>query len=234
MVRQQTILVVEDDPKTAASLQLYLEHSGYRVLQADTGRKGLEVARQDGPDLIILDWLLPELSGIEVCRALRQESSIPILMLTARTTEEDRLRGLNLGADDYVTKPFSLREIVARVRAVLRRAGSLGDLGPAVLTRGDITLERKRHKTTVGGKPVALTATEFRLLDILMRSPGRVFTRDELVEQALGRSSDSLDRTVDVHVKNLRAKLERAGMKPSAISTVHGVGYGLSELTDDD
>jgi DNA-binding response OmpR family regulator len=234
LARRQTILIVEDNRKTASSLQLYLQHGGYRVLLAETGHEALETVRKCAPDLVILDWLLPGLSGIAVCRALREESSVPIVMLTARTTEEDRLCGLNLGADDYVTKPFSPREVVARVRAILRRAARAEDLGPAIVSCGEIALDRKRYKASIHGRLVALTATEFRLLDVLLRSPGRVFTRDELVEQALGRNSESLDRTVDAHVKNLRAKLERGGAKASVISTVYGVGYKLVDTTDDE
>ena len=214
-MRARRILIVEDDAKTSASIEMYLRHEGYRTDVARTGDEGLARARQHAPDLVILDLMLPGKNGLEVCSALRTESKMPVIMLTARSTEDDKLIGLESGADDYVTKPFSPRELVARVRAVLRRAEPADD---APLTAGDLVLDRAKHEVVVRGASVSLTAAEFRLLETLMRSPGRVFTRDELVE-------GGLDRTVDVHIKNLRRKLEVDRTNPARIVTVFGVGY---------
>ena len=215
-MRPRRILIVEDDPKTSASIEMYLRHEGYRTDVARSGDEGLARARQQAPDLVILDLMLPGKNGLEVCGALRVESKLPIIMLTARSTEDDKLIGLESGADDYVTKPFSPRELVARVRAVLRRAEPAGE---EPLTAGNIVLDRETREVNVRGTSVALTAAEFRLLETLMRSPGRVFTRDELVE-------GGLDRTVDVHIMNLRRKLGEAG---KAIVTVFGVGYRFAK-----
>jgi DNA-binding response OmpR family regulator len=218
----RTILVVEDEPKTSASLVLYLEHAGFVVRTAFDGRTGLALARELRPDLIVLDLMLPELDGMTVCRAVRSESRIPIVMLTARSSEEDKLRGLDLGADDYVTKPFSPRELVARVRAVLRRSGD--EESGERLRAGDVWIDGDRHEATVGGRVVNLTATEFRLLAALVRAPSRVFTREELVARALTEEFEGLDRTVDAHIKNLRRKID-VDPGPSHITTVFGVGY---------
>ena len=214
-MRPRRILIVEDDPKTSASIEMYLRHEGYRTDVARTGDEGLSRARQHAPDLVILDLMLPGRNGLEVCSALRVQSKIPIIMLTARSTEDDKLLGLETGADDYVTKPFSPRELVARVRAVLRRAEPASE---EKLIAGDLSLDRETREVVVRGESVALTAAEFRLLETLMRSPGRVFTRDELVE-------GGLDRTVDVHIKNLRRKIEVDRANPSRIVTVFGTGY---------
>jgi len=214
-VRPRRILIVEDDPKTSASIEMYLRHEGYRTDVARTGDEGLSRARQHAPDLVILDLMLPGRNGLEVCNALRVESKIPIIMLTARSTEDDKLLGLETGADDYVTKPFSPRELVARVRAVLRRAEPVSE---EKLIAGDLSLDRDTREVVVRGETITLTAAEFRLLETLMRAPGRVFTRDELVE-------GGLDRTVDVHIKNLRRKIEVDRANPSRIVTVFGTGY---------
>jgi DNA-binding response OmpR family regulator len=214
-VRARRILIVEDDPKTSASIEMYLRHEGYRTDVARTGDEGLARARQHAPDLVILDLMLPGKNGLEVCSALRVESRTPIIMLTARSTEDDKLLGLETGADDYVTKPFSPRELVARVRAVLRRAEPVAE---ERLIAGDLSLDRETREVIVRGSTITLTAAEFRLLETLMRSPGRVFTRDELVE-------GGLDRTVDVHIKNLRRKIEVDRANPSRIVTVFGTGY---------
>jgi DNA-binding response OmpR family regulator len=214
-VRPRRILIVEDDPKTSASIEMYLRHEGYRTDVARTGDEGLARARQNTPDLVILDLMLPGKNGLEVCNALRVESKVPIIMLTARSTEDDKLLGLETGADDYVTKPFSPRELVARVRAVLRRAEPARE---ERLTAGDLSLDRETREVIMRGESITLTAAEFRLLETLMRSPGRVFTRDELVE-------GGLDRTVDVHIKNLRRKIEIDRANPSRIVTVFGTGY---------
>jgi len=223
------ILVVEDDAKVAGLIRLYLEHAGFAVTSAADGREALALARADpAPNLVVLDVMLPHVDGLEVCRRLREESDVPIIVVSARTTEEDRLAGLELGADDYVTKPFSPRELVARVRTVLRRSPAAEPAGPP-LERGGVRLDPARHETTVRGARVALTAREFRLLHALMRSPGRVFTRAELCERALGAEFEGLDRTIDVHVKNLRGKIERDPSTPALIETVHSVGYRFAD-----
>jgi DNA-binding response OmpR family regulator len=222
IVRAPRILIVEDDVKTSASIEMYLRHEGYRTDLARTGDEGLSRARADKPDLVILDLMLPGLNGLEVCRALRATSKLPIIMLTARSTEDDKLRGLDLGADDYVTKPFSPRELVARVRAVLRRAEPAPE---DKLTAGDLVLDAGSRDVTVRGESVGLTAAEFQLLETFLRAPGRVFSRDELMRRAFGESYEGLDRTIDVHIKNLRRKIEEDRANPTRIVTVFGVGY---------
>ena len=221
MARARSILIVEDDPKTAASVELYLRHDGFRTEIARTGPEAIDRARVARPDLIVLDVMLPGLSGLDVVRALRGDSPVPIILLSARSTEDDKLIGLELGADDYVTKPFSPRELVARVRVVLRRGAPADDR----IVAGDLVLDRGACELSVRGAPVALTVAEFRLLDTLMRAPGRVFSRDELMQRALGDASERLDRTIDVHIKNLRRKIELDRAKPASIVTVFGLGY---------
>ena len=221
MTRARRVLIVEDEPKTAASIEVYLRHAGFRTEIARSGLEGLQRARDGKPDLIVLDVMLPELGGLEVCKVVRRESPVPIILLTARSTEDDKLLGLELGADDYVTKPFSPRELVARVRVVLRRCEPPEDR----LVSGDLALDPVARELTVRGEPVALTATEFRLVEVLMRSPGRVFSRDELTRRALGDSHDALDRTIDVHIKNVRKKIEVDRANPTRIVTVFGLGY---------
>jgi DNA-binding response OmpR family regulator len=220
------ILVVDDDAKTVSAIRLYLEHGGFEVVAAADGREALKLAvTPPTPDLIVLDLMLPGLDGLEVCRRLRATSDIPIIMLTARSTEEDRLEGLDLGADDYVVKPFSPRELAARARAVLRRAPGAAD-GPPIRV-GSITIDAARHEVTVRGERVGLTPREFRLLEVLARAPGRAFSRAELVERAFGADSEALDRTIDAHVVNLRRKIESDPSRPALIETVFGVGYRL-------
>lgn len=218
---RRRVLLVEDDPKTCAMVALYLQREGYDVRTAEDGVRALEVAREVEPHLVILDLMLPRMDGLAVCRALREAGGPAIIMVTARSTEDDKLAGLDLGADDYVTKPFSPRELMARVRAVLRRAAE-----DDVLRIGGITIDRSHREVRVGDTLVNVTPTEFRLLDVLARAAGRAFTRQELVERALGQEYDGLDRTVDVHVMNLRKKLGEAG---KAIVTVFGVGYRFAK-----
>jgi len=221
------VLVVDDEEKTVASVRLYLEHAGFDVSSAGDGRTALALARaQPTPDLIVLDLMLPGLDGLEVCRRLREESAVPIIMLTARSSEEDRLEGLDLGADDYVVKPFSPRELAARVRAVLRRSSGATAEGPPIRV-GGLIVDPARHEVTVDGRSVALTPREFRLLEVLARAPGRAFTRSELVERAFGADSEALDRTIDAHVVNLRRKIEDDPGHPARVETVFGVGYRL-------
>lgn len=226
----QTVLVVDDDPHILELTRLYLERDGYRVLSAGDGAAGLAMARDERPALVVLDLMLPRLNGLDVCRALRQESTVPIIMLTARVEEDDRLTGLDLGADDYVTKPFSPRELAARVRAVLRRTSrDVLDDGPATLSAGPITIDLRALRAEVHGVEVRLTPTEFRLLALLARHRGRTFSRDEIIERALGEDFDGFDRTVDAHVSSLRRKLAAVSRgSAKLIQTVYGAGYRLS------
>ena len=227
------ILVVDDDMKTVASVKLYLEHHAYQVAIAYDGQQALAEARATRPNLVVLDLMLPQISGVDVCRLLRAESEVPIIMLTSRATEEDKLRGLDLGADDYVTKPFSPRELVARIRAVLRRTAR--DNHSSTVAVDDLVIDLERHEVRMRGLPVTLTPTEFKLLETFAKAPGRTFTRQELVERAFGWDYDGLDRTVDAHIMNLRKKLDSGRAQSSLIATVFGVGYKFSgEHSDED
>jgi len=225
------ILVVDDERKTAELLRLYLEKDGYHVLVAYDGRQAVDLGRQKRPDLILLDLMLPELEGLDVCRILRAESSIPIIMLTAKTTEGDKLLGLDLGADDYITKPFSPREVVARVRAVLRRTHERRDEGPPEVRFDELVVDFIRHEARLRGVALHLTPKEFKLLEILIKAPGRVFSRLELLEQVFGFDYQGFERTVDVHVMNLRKKIEGDARTPY-IQTVYGIGYKFLEDKD--
>mgnify|MGYP001109528799 CR=1 FL=1 len=225
------VLVVDDDVNTVELLTLYLKRDGYQVLTAYNGVDALHLAREGHPDLIVLDLMLPGIDGLEVCRTLRAESDVPIIMLTAKTTDQDKLTGLELGADDYVTKPFSPRELAARVRAVLRRLP--GERGPEEAKCGNLTVNFLKHEASIDGKPLGLTEVEFKLLGVLAKEPGRVFSRAELIDKALGYSFEGFDRTIDVHILNLRRKLEPDPSHPRYIRTVYGAGYKLSEVDDD-
>jgi DNA-binding response OmpR family regulator len=224
------ILVVDDEPGIAAICRDYLEQAGFRVTVAGTGPDALTQARALPPDLVVLDLGLPKMDGLDVTRALRKHSNVPIIMLTARVEESDRLVGLELGADDYLTKPFSPRELVARVRAVFRRV----DRGPEagdVLRAGDVVLDVPRMRVTVADRPVDVTSTEFALLAALMRQPGRVFTRAQLLDAMHGEDDgDAFDRAVDAHVKNLRRKIEADPHAPRHLLTVYGVGYRFTDV----
>ena len=217
------VLVVDDDAKTVELIKLYLNRDGYKVLVAYDGVDALRLTREGRPDLIVLDLMLPGMDGLEVCRTIRDESDMPIIMLTARTTGEDKLTGLGLGADDYVSKPFSPRELAARVRAVLRRLP--GERGPTEIKRGGLVLNFLKQEASVSGKPLHLTPIEFKLLVTLVKEPGRVFSRAELVEKALGYDYKGFDRTIDVHILNLRRKLEPNPNHPRYIKTAYGAGY---------
>jgi DNA-binding response OmpR family regulator len=221
------ILVIDDEPKIVQLVRDYLERAGFAVSTARDGREGLMRARQERPDLVVLDLGLPELDGLEVTRRLRAESGVPIIMLTARSDETDKVVGLELGADDYVTKPFSPRELAARVRAVLRRQAR--DLDAEVIRAGDLVLDLPRLRAEVAGRPVTLTATEFQLLSALARQPGRVFTRSQLLDAIHGVAFDSYERAIDAHVKNIRRKVEPDPRKPRYLLTVYGVGYRLAD-----
>jgi DNA-binding response OmpR family regulator len=226
------ILVVDDDRKTVDLLRLYLEKDGYQVLAAHDGRQALDLTRQRRPDLIVLDLMLPNVDGLDVCRILRAESATPIIMLTARTTEDDKLLGLDLGADDYITKPFSPREVVARVRVVLRRVGAEREQEPASIHFRHLAVDFVGHAARLRGEPLRLTPKEFKLLETLIKQPGRAWSRLDLLEQVFGFDYEGLERTVDVHVMNLRRKIERDPARPEYIQTVYGVGYKFAE--DDD
>lgn len=220
---EKTVLVVDDDVKTVELVKVYLNRDGYGVLTAYDGVEALRVARESNPDLVVLDLMLPDVDGLEVCRTLRHESDVPIIMLTARTTDQDKLTGLDSGADDYVTKPFSPKELAARVRAVLRRLP--GERGPAQITHGELTMNLVRREAWLAGRLLALTDVEFKLLGVLAREPGRVFSRGDLIEKALGYDFAGFDRTIDVHILNLRRKIEQAPNRPRYIKTVYGAGY---------
>ncbi len=221
----ETILVVDDEPQIVRLVRAYLEEAGYRVAIAYDGEEALYAARQEKPDLIVLDILMPRMDGLEFIRQIRREQDVPIIVLTARSEETDRIVGLEMGADDYVTKPFSPRELVARVKAVLRRTRARPS--SPVLRVGPITLDRDQRLVTVNGEPVSLTPTEFAILEAMMQAPGRAFTRAELLEAAQGIAFESYERTIDAHIKNLRRKIEAEPSRPQHILTVRGVGYRL-------
>ncbi|UCC17515.1 MAG: response regulator transcription factor [Dehalococcoidales bacterium] len=225
------VLIVDDDEKTVELIKLYLNRDGYRVDTAYNGLDGLELARKNHPDLIVLDLMLPGMNGLEVCRTLRQESDVPIIMLTARSTDQDKLTGLEIGADDYVTKPFSPRELAVRVRVVLRRMP--GERGPDMMTHGKLAVDFLKHEVSVDGKVIPLTEIEYKLLGTLIKEPGRVFSRAEIIDNALGYGFEGFDRTIDVHILNIRRKMEVDPAKPRYIKTIYGAGYKLSEVTDD-
>ncbi len=220
----KTILVVDDKASVRTLVREYLTAEGFRVFTAENGQNALYAARQEKPDLVLLDIMMPEMDGYEFIRAYRRESSIPILLLTAKMEETDKVLGLELGADDYITKPFGMKELVARIRAALRRAGA-PTASSAVLRVGGIALDKESHQVTVSGQPVRLTPSEFNLLAALMSAPGRVFSRLDLLEHLQGVAFEGAARTVDVHIRNLRTKIEPDPARPHYIETVFGVGY---------
>jgi two-component system alkaline phosphatase synthesis response regulator PhoP len=224
----EVILVVDDEFKIVKQARDYLEKSGFRVITVGDGPTALAAARHERPDLIVLDLNLPGMDGLDVCRALRRESDVPIIMLTARVEETDRLIGLELGADDYITKPFSPRELVARVRAVMRRVRG-GVRKPGLLHAGDLEIDLRGHAVTRAGEPIRLTRTEFNLLATLAQHPGQSFTRAQLLDRLHGVAYDGFDRSVDAHVKNLRRKLEPDPLQPRYVLTVYGIGYKFAD-----
>lgn len=219
-----SVLIVDDDIKLAALLRTYFEKDGFVVFIAYDGSQALTTIQEAKPDIVVLDIMLPVLDGWEVCRRVRRESDIPIIMLTAREEEADRLVGLEIGADDYVTKPFSPREVVARVKAILRRVYK-GAIKSAVLKMGRVVIDVERHEVKRDGQLLELTPTEFKILELLASSPGRVFSRLQIVEQVQGYAFDGYERTIDAHVKNLRRKVEENPKEARYIQTVYGVGY---------
>jgi len=217
------ILVIDDEAKIVEICCDYLKAAGFETITASDGLKGLAAARREHPDLAVLDLMLPGMDGLDVCRELRREGKIPIIMLTARVEEIDKLIGLELGADDYITKPFSPRELVARVRTVLRRAG--GDASVDIIRSGDLVLDRTRFLVSINNQEVALTPTEFEILATLASQPGRIFSRAQLLNATRGVAFESYERAIDSHIRNLRRKIEPAEGEPCHIITVHGVGY---------
>lgn len=231
LMAQKTILVVDDEPHIVEIVCDYLKQAGFRVITAKDGQTALSMARNEQPDLIVLDLLLPEMDGLDVCRLLRQDpvlGAVPIIMLTARVEEIDKLLGLELGADDYMTKPFSPREVVARVRAVLRRAGGHTS-SPGIIHVGDLAIDLTKRSLTISSQPVPLTPTEFDLLATLAQNPGRPFTRAQLMELIYEVAYIGYDRAIDSHIKNLRRKIEPAPRQPHYIITVYGFGYKFCE-----
>lgn len=225
-----TVLVVEDDPNTAKLIALYLTREGFHALTADDGEMGLALAGKHRPVLVILDLMLPKLDGWEVCRRLRQNSEVPVIMLTARGEEIDRVAGLTLGADDYVVKPFSPRELVARVKAVLRRSRPSTVVEEDVLAHEDVTLDLTKRRVSVKDRPVSLTPHEYALLAALMSTPGKIFTRGELLDHLYPRGEAMvIDRVVDVHIGKLRQKIETDASHPRYILTIRGVGYRFAD-----
>jgi DNA-binding response OmpR family regulator len=230
-----TVLIADDEPKIVRLVAGYLEREGHRTLHAGSGRQAVELFRLHRPDLAVLDVMMPDLDGIEAARAMLREADIPIIFLTARTGEADRVAGLELGADDYVVKPFSPRELAARVRSVLRRSrrGSSGvsspTAGPSRIEVGGLVIEPAKRSVRVDGAPQTLTTVQFELLATLARDPGRVFTREQLLEAIHEDASEGYERTIDAHVKNLRRALGDASVRPRFIATVRGVGYKLLE-----
>lgn len=222
------VLVVDDEPKIIQLTQDYLENAGFSVISAGDGERSLAVIQAEKPDLVVLDLGLPGMDGLDVCRSIRKTSNLPIIMLTARDEETDKLVGLELGADDYITKPFSPKELVARVRSVLRRS-ELAQEEREVIRVGDVTLDLPRMQVTVSGEEIELTATEFQLLQALASQPGRIFTRSQLLNAVHGVAIESYERAIDAHIKNIRRKLEPVPHEPRYIQTVYGVGYRFSD-----
>lgn len=227
---KKTVLVVEDDENTASLIAVYLEREGFIPLTAGDGEQGLALAARHRPVLVILDLMIPKIDGWEVCRRLRRDSAVPVIMLTARDEETDRVAGLTLGADDYVVKPFSPRELMARVKAVLRRTSPSPQENSRVLIHGPVRLDLDMRRLTVEGRTVPLTPHEYALLEALMTTPGRTFTRDELLDRLYPRGEAAvIDRVVDVHIGKLRQKIEPTPVKPSCILTVRGIGYRFAD-----
>jgi DNA-binding response OmpR family regulator len=223
-VAREKILVVDDEVKIVRLVRAYLEKEGYQVVEAYDGRQALDAARREHPDLVILDLMLPEMSGKDVCRTLRQESNVPVIMLTAQDEDTDKIVGLELGADDYLTKPFNPKELMARVHAILRRVGRQA-VEVKTLGVGDVSIDVDKREVRLAGQPVRLTPTEFDLLVALAEHPGRVLTREQLMDRVLGGAMEGYDRAIDSHVKNLRQKVEPDPRTPRYVLTAFGVGY---------
>lgn len=225
---QRSVLIVDDDIKLVELLQVYFQKDGFIVYTAYDGLSALKIARDKQPDILVLDVMLPGMDGWDICRTLRRDSEVPILMLTARDEESDRLVGLELGADDYVTKPFSPKEVVARAKAILRRT-KRATVKSESIRMGDVVIDLEQYQVTKGGQAIELTPTEFKILELLAANPGRVFSRLQIVEQIQGYSFEGYERTVDAHVKNLRRKIEDNPKEPVYVQTVYGVGYRMAD-----
>lgn len=224
------IILVDDEPEILTLVRDYLSREGYTVLTAINGLEGMELIKREKPDLVILDWMLPGISGLEMCKQLRETSTIPIIMLTAKSEEIDRVLGLEFGADDYIVKPFSLRELVARIKTVLRRtAGMTQESASSVIIRGELSLDVSSHKVLKRGQEVLLTPTEFNILHLLATRPGTVYSRLQLLRQAMGEEYLYYERSIDTHVSNLRKKIEDNPSEPKYVETVFGVGYRFGE-----
>jgi two-component system alkaline phosphatase synthesis response regulator PhoP len=230
MAAVKTVLVVDDEPAIVTVVRDYLEHGGFAVQTANDGPAALRSARAQAPDLVVLDLGLPSLDGLDVIRELRRTSAVPIIVLTARGDEADRVVGLELGADDYLAKPFSPRELVARVRAVLRRSADASAPGDRIRPGPGVDFDVPRMALTIDGRPIALTATEFQLLAFMARQPGRVFTRSQLLDAVHGVAFEAYERAIDAHVKNIRRKIEPDPRAPRYLQTVYGVGYRFAEV----
>lgn len=231
-LHNKKILVVDDDRKIVELAKMYLEKDGYHVVTAYDGETALALARREKPSLVVLDLLLPEMDGRDVCRTLRAESNVPIIMLTARSEDTDKLIGLELGADDYITKPCNFRELVARVRTVLRRTYAHENSPTEAVTIGDLTVDFAAHEVRLGECVVELTAAEFEMLAFFVRSPGRTWTRAQILSQVFDETYQGYERTVDVHIKNIRHKIETNPQEPLYIQTVFGVGYKFRKAND--
>jgi len=219
------ILLVDDEAKIRDVVKAYLEAEGFQVLEAENGAQALKLFDEEQVDLLVLDLMLPDISGEEVCRRLRQFSRVPIIMLTAKVAEDDLLKGLDIGADDYVTKPFSPRQLMARIKALLRRTEADRSVLADTLQSGDLCVDFSKHQAVLGGSVVNITPSEFNILSLLIRNPQKVFTREELIELSFGDDYEGFDRVVDTHIKNLRQKIEADPKNPIFIKTVHGIGY---------
>jgi len=231
----KTILVVEDDRKIAKVVKVYLEGEGFRVFTAEKGKEALDIALKEPLSLVILDLMLPDMSGEEICQELKEIGDFPVIMLTAKSSEEERVAGFALGADDYVVKPFSPRELMARVRAVMKRSQKqdISDKGPISFNKGKLSIDSRSYEVRNNDLLITLTPTEFKILSVLAGSPGRVFTRGELVDGALGYQFEGYERSIDAHIKNIRQKIEDDPRSPLFITTVYGVGYKFSGKKDD-
>ena len=231
----KTILVVEDDRKIAKVVKVYLEGEGFRVFTAEKGKEALDIALKESLSLVILDLMLPDMSGEEICQELKEIGDFPVIMLTAKSSEEERVAGFGLGADDYVVKPFSPRELMARVKAVMKRSQKqdISDKGPISFNKGRLSIDSRSYEVRNNDLLLTLTPTEFKILSVLAGSPGRVFTRGELVDGALGYQFEGYERSIDAHIKNIRQKIEDDPRSPLFISTVYGVGYKFSGKKDD-
>lgn len=224
------IILVDDEPEILALVRDYLSREGFSVLTAANGNEGMELIKREKPDLVLLDWMLPGMSGLEMCKHLRETSTIPIIMLTAKSEEIDRVLGLEFGADDYIVKPFSLRELAARIKTVLRRSsGGVQESHPSILFRGELSIDVTSHKVSKRGQEISLTPTEFNILHLLAARPGTVYSRLQLLRQAMGEEYLYYERSIDTHVSNLRKKIEDNPSEPKYVETVFGVGYRFGE-----